>query len=154
MFENVKKNYKHLKSDIKPKGLINIIILITFIITSHGWLKNNGIFDGFTKLHYVLWYILIFVQVGYIINALLLDPLKRNKMEKAIYKLFTEGGLQSIKNIIIISDEEALLEAFLIILTLVIPFPFNVKMDNKYKIMLGLSKLGFFHLLASIIKHY
>jgi hypothetical protein len=97
---------------------------------------------------------MILGQVGYIVYTMLLDPLERNKMGKEIYKLFTEGGIEPLRNIIIISDEEPIFEAFLIFVALIIPFPFNVKMDHKYKIILGLSKVGLYHLVAAFIKHH
>ena len=97
---------------------------------------------------------MILGQVGYIVYTMLLDPLERNKMGKEIYKLFTEGGVEPLRNIIIISDEEPIFEAFLIFVALIIPFPFNVKMDHKYKIILGLSKVGLYHLVAAFIKHH
>jgi len=154
MFENIEPNIERLKKDIKPHGLTNIIIFAAITITSYGWLGNFGIFVGFDNFHHVLWFSMILGQVGYIVYTMLLDPLERNKMGKEIYKLFTEGGIQPLKNIIIISDEEPLFEAFLIFVALIIPFPFNVKMDHKYKIILGLSKVGLYHLVAALIKHH
>ena len=154
MIENFEKKFERLKRDIKPHGLTNIIILAALLITSYGWLGNFGVFDGFENFHHVLWISLIIGQVSYICYTLLLDPYERNRMGKEIYKLFTEGGIQPLKNIIVISDEEPLFEAFLIFLALIIPFPFNVEMGSKYKVILGLSKIGFYHLVAAIIKHH
>jgi len=154
MFENIENNIERLKKDIKPHGLTNIIIFAALIITSYGWLENFGIFDGFNDFHHVLWLSLLIGQVGYIVYIMLLDKGERNKMRKEIYNLFTEGGVQPLKNIIIISDEEPLFEAFLIFVAFIIPFPFNIKIDHKYKIILGLSKVGFYHLLSTLIKHY
>ena len=158
MFDNIdgklEQNFNQLKKDIKPHGLTNIIIFAAITITSYGWLGNFGIFDGFDNFHHILWISIILGQVAYIVYTMLLDPLERNKMGKEIYKLFTEGGIEPLRNIIIISDEEPLFEAFLIFVALIIPFPFNVKMDNKYKIILGLSKVGLYHLVAAFIKHH
>ena len=158
MFDNIdgklEQNFNQLKKDIKPHGLTNIIIFAAITITSYGWLGNFGIFDGFDNFHHILWISIILGQVAYIVYTMLLDPLERNKMGKEIYKLFTEGGIEPLRNIIIISDEEPLFEAFLISVALIIPFPFNVKMDNKYKIILGLSKVGLYHLVAAFIKHH
>tara|TARA_Y100001958_G_C21179359_1_gene509550 strand:+ start:426 stop:890 length:465 start_codon:yes stop_codon:yes gene_type:complete len=154
MFENIERNYEKLKKDIKPHGLTNIIIFAAITITSYGWLGNFGIFDGFNNFHHVLWLSLIIGQVGYIIYTMLLDQQERTKMGKEIYKLFTDGGIEPLRNIIIISDEEPLFEAFLIFVALIIPFPFNVEMSHKYKIILGLSKIGFYHLVAALIKHH
>lgn len=154
MFDNIDQKYERLKKDIKLHGLINIIIYVVLILTSYKWLGNFGIFDGFNRFHYFLWISLMIGQVGYIIYNMLIDQKERNKMGNEIYKFFTEGGLEPLRNIIIISDEEPVLEAFLIFIALIIPFPYNVKMSNKYKIILGLSKIGFYHLVSSIIKHH
>jgi hypothetical protein len=154
MFENVEQNLENLKQDIKPGGLTNIMIFTAITITSYGWLGNFGIFDGFDNFHHILWISMILAQVAYIVYTMLLDKGERNKMGKEIYKLFTEGGIEPLRNIIIISDEEPMFEAFLIFVALIIPFPFNLKMNNKYKIILGLSKIGAYHLVASFIKHH
>jgi hypothetical protein len=154
MFENTEQNLENLKKDIKPGGLTNIIIFSAITITSYGWLENFGVFDGFDNFHHILWISMILGQVAYIVYTMLLDPLERNKMGKEIYKLFTEGGIEPLRNIIIISDEEPMFEAFLIFTALVMPFPFNLKMNNKYKIILGLSKIGAYHLVAAFIKHH
>ena len=154
MFENVEQNLENLKKDIKPGGLTNIIIFAAITITSYGWLGNFGIFDGFDNFHHILWISMILGQVAYIVYTMLLDKGERNKMGKEIYKLFTEGGIEPLRNIIIISDEEPMFEAFLIFVALIIPFPFNLKMNNKYKIILGLSKIGAYHLVSSFIKHH
>lgn len=154
MFENIEQNYERLKKDIKPHGLTNIIIFTALIITSYGWLENFGIFDGFEDFHYILWVSLIIAQVAYIIYVMLLDKEKREGKQKSIYKLFTEGGIKPLKDIIIASDEEPLFEVFLIFIALIMPFPFNIKMGNKYKIIVGLSKVGIYHLLSVLLKHY
>jgi len=154
MFENTEQNLENLKKDIKPDGLTNIIIFAAITITSYGWLGNFGIFDGFDNFHHILWISMILGQVAYIVYTMLLDKGERNKMGKEIYKLFTEGGIEPLRNIIIISDEEPMFEAFLIFVALIIPFPFNLKMNNKYKIILGLSKIGAYHLVSSFIKHH
>ena len=154
MFENTEQNLENLKKDIKPDGLTNVIIFAAITITSYGWLGNFGIFDGFDNFHHILWISMILAQVAYIVYTMLLDKGERNKMGKEIYKLFTEGGIEPLRNIIIISDEEPMFEAFLIFVALIIPFPFNLKMNNKYKIILGLSKIGAYHLVSSFIKHH
>ena len=58
-----------------------------------------------------------------------------------------------MKKIIIISDNDVFFESILILIALIIPFPFNLRMNNEHKLLIGMSKIGFYHILAAIVEH-
>jgi len=149
----MKYNLQRLKKDIKSKGIFNIIILCTVFILSYGWMKNKGLFVGFSLYHYLLWTTLVLGQLIYIIYVLITRTNNSNEMETEIYRLFTEGGFNPLKKIIIISDNDVFFESILIGIALIIPFPFNLRMKNEHKLLIGLSKEGFYHILAAVVEH-
>jgi hypothetical protein len=149
----MKYNLQRLKKDIKPKGILNMIILFIVIILSYGWMKNKGLFVGFSLYHYLLWTTLVLGQLIYIIYVLITRTNNSNEMETEIYRLFTEGGFDPVKKIIIISDNDVFFESILILIALIIPFPFNLRMNNEHKLLIGMSKIGFYHILAAIVEH-
>ena len=139
-------------NDFEIKGVINIILTIILVFSSHGWMKHFGIFEGFKDLHFFLWYLFVVIYLGYFLKILIKDKKNQNKIEKEIYDFYTKGGIKPLKNIIIISDQEPVIEFLIIFTFLLIPFPFNVKINKKHKMILAFSKLGFYHFLAGLLK--
>ena len=147
------KFVKNLNRDMTNKGVLNILILVFFTILSYVFMRNKGLFEGFNVYHHVLWTTFVMSQFIYILYVLIVRRDGSSKVIKETYKLFTSGGFEPFKQLVILTDEDPIFGLLLVILALIMPFPFNLKMKNEHKLLIALSKIGVFHLLAAILKH-
>uniref|UniRef100_A0A6C0L0K0 Uncharacterized protein n=1 Tax=viral metagenome TaxID=1070528 RepID=A0A6C0L0K0_9ZZZZ len=144
---------KKLNRDMTKKGVLNILILVFFTILSYIFMQNKGLFEGFNVYHHVLWTTFVMSQFIYILYVLLIKNNSSSRVVKETYKLFTSGGFEPFKQLVILTDEDPIFGLLLVIIALIMPFPFNLKMKNEHKLLIALSKIGVFHLLAAILKH-
>ena len=144
---------RNINRDMTRKGLMNLLILIFLTVLTYVFMKNKGLFDGFTLYHHLVWSAFIGSTFVYIFYVMIVKHENSSEIEQATYELFTTGGYEPFKRIIILTDEDAILGTLLIIAALIIPFPFNLKLDNERIFLIAMAKVGIIHLTASILKH-
>tara|TARA_B110000285_G_C15115917_1_gene614067 strand:+ start:1403 stop:1870 length:468 start_codon:yes stop_codon:yes gene_type:complete len=145
---------KNINRDMTNKGILNILILTFVTVLTYVFMKNKGLFSGFSLYHHLVWSAFICSTFLYILYVMVIKHRNSSKVEKETYDLFTKGGFEPFKEIIILTDEDAILGVILIIVALIIPFPFNLKLDNERIFLIAMSKVGIIHLVASILKHF
>lgn len=145
---------KNINRDMTNKGILNILILIFVTVLTYAFMKNKGLFSGFTLYHHLVWSAFIGSTFVYILYVMVVKHKNSSEIEEETYKLFTKGGFEPFKKIIILTDEDAILGFILILVALIIPFPFNLRLNNERLFLIAMSKVGIIHLLASILKHF
>ena len=143
----------NFKKDLTIYGIINIIIYISLLIYIHYLLHYKyNMFRGFKDIHYIIWYSTVIIQTLYFC-MILYNPEKytKSRFGKNIYNLFTIGGYNSFKDILILSEKEPLYEYIYLFIFILIPFPILKNITYKKRILLLLSKIGLFHLISSLV---
>tara|TARA_B110001469_G_scaffold126857_1_gene145691 strand:- start:1598 stop:2092 length:495 start_codon:yes stop_codon:yes gene_type:complete len=144
--------FEQFKKDLKIGGIINIILYIGLNLYIQLYLSTKtSAFSGFKIYHQIIWYSILISQNIYIL-LILSNPNKyNNKMNKSMYNFFTIGGFNSIKDILIVSEEKPLIEYVLLFIFILIPWPILKKITWKNRFMLIFAKIGIFHFISSLI---
>tara|TARA_X000000950_G_C13916356_1_gene661177 strand:+ start:1436 stop:2038 length:603 start_codon:yes stop_codon:yes gene_type:complete len=156
-------NIKNIATSMSIIGLINLLLYVVFTFLVQLYMtRSTDIFDGFRWYHHLIWISIIFVQIIYIIVLVIFPKSVNSLMDGALYDIFTaelivDGKFKFMKLITIIKNlfkailVEPFIEYLLIIILMVIPWPFLENMSYMNRIQIILIKIGFFNLLISLI---
>ena len=141
-------------TDVKPLGILNIIIIVFLTIYFDIYLRKIGYFKGWKNYHYSMWYPIYVIHIFYLLYIIRdINEIKDDKLSLSVYQLITEGGYKPLEDIIYESDKTTNIMIGLIyfIVIFFMPIPSNKRLSLNDKILLILSRIGIVHLLVTFL---
>ena len=156
-------NIKNIATSMSIIGLINLLIYVIFTFLVQLYMtRSTDIFDGFRWYHHLIWISIIFVQIIYVIVLVVYPKSVDSLMDGALYDIFTanlieDGKFKFMRLITIIRNllkailVEPLIEYILLIVLMIIPWPFLENISYVKRIQIVLIKIGLFNLIISLL---
>lgn len=162
--ESTLKNIKNIAKSMSIIGSINLLIYVIFTFLVQLYMsKGTHIFDGFRWYHHLMWIAIIFVQVLYIIYIIIFPSNVDNLMDAALYDIFTTEIIDNngdiawsklltvVKNLLKAILVEPLMEYILLVILMVIPWPFLKKVSYSHRLHIIFMKVGIFNIIISLV---
>lgn len=147
------QTYNFIK-DIKPLGILNIIIIIFLTIYFDIYLRRTGYFRGWKRYHYSMWYPIYVIHIFYLLYIIKdINEIQDDRLSLSVYQLITEGGYKPLEDIIYESDKttNTIIGLIYFIVIFFMPIPSNKKISLNDKILLILSRIGIVHLMVTFL---
>jgi len=160
-------NYKRLfistAKSMSIIGCLNLLIYVIFTFLVQLYMTNNtNIFNNFRWYHHLLWIAIIFIQVAYVIYLILYPTGVNSKMDGALYDIFTVDVLQSgkfkfgtlgllVKNLLRAILVEPIMEYILLLVLVIIPWPFLKTVSYGKRLQMIILKAGIFSVIISLV---
>ncbi len=158
------KNIKNIAKSMSIVGSINLLLYVIFTYLVQLYMsKGTHIFKGFRWYHHFLWIAIILVQVLYIMYIIIFPSNVENLMDGALYDIFTTELINNngqfmwgrlftvIKNLLKAILVEPLMEYILLIVLMVIPWPFLKNVSYSQRLHILLMKVGLFNIIISLV---
>lgn len=157
-------NLKNIAKSMSIIGSINLLIYVIFTFLVQLYMsKGTHIFEGFRWYHHLIWIAIIFVQVIYILYIIIYPKNVDNLMDVTLYDIFTTEIIDRhgkmhwdrlfiiFKNLLKAILLEPLMEYILLILLMIIPWPFLKNVSYKHRLHIILMKVGLFNMIISLV---
>lgn len=156
-------NIKNIATSMSVIGLINLLIYVIFTFLVQLYMtRSTDIFDGFRWYHHLIWISIIFVQIIYIIVLVVYPNSVDTLMDGALYDIFTAKLIVNgkfkfmrlitlIKNLLKAILVEPFIEYILLIVLMIIPWPFLENISYLKRVQIILMKIGLFNLFISLL---
>lgn len=158
------KNIKNIAKSMSIIGSINLLIYVIFTFLVQLYMsRGTHIFEGFRWYHHFMWIAIIFVQVLYILYIIIFPSNVDNLMDAALYDIFTTEIIDNngniawirlstiIKNLLKAILVEPLMEYILLVVLMVIPWPFLKKVSYSHRLHIIFMKVGIFNIIISLV---
>ena len=161
--KNIVTNIKNIAKSMSIIGLINLLIYVIFTFLVQLYMtRSTNMFDGFLWYHHLIWISILFIQIIYVIVLVVYPKSVNSLMDGALYDIFTselieDGQFKFMRLITIIRNllkailVEPLLEYLLLIILMIIPWPFLKNISYIQRIQIILIKVGIFNVIISIL---
>lgn len=156
-------NIKNIAKSMSIIGLINLLLYVVFTFLVQLYMtRSTDIFSNFSWYHHLIWIIILFVQIIYVIILVIYPKSVNSLMDGALYDIFTaelmvNGKFKFMKLITIFKNllkailVEPLIEYILLIVLVLIPWPFLETISYLNRIQIILIKIGLFNVIISMI---
>ena len=141
-------------TDVKPLGILNIIIIVFLTIYFDIYLRKIGYFKGWKNYHYSMWYPIYVIHIFYLLYIIRdINEIKDDKLSLSVYQLITEGGYKPLEDIIYESYKttNTIIGLIYFIVIFFKPIPSNKRLSLNDNILLILSRIGIVHLLVTFL---
>jgi len=162
--ESYLKNIKNIAKSMSIIGALNLLVYVIFTFLVQLYMsKGTHIFEGFRWYHHFLWIAIIVVQIIYVLYIILFPSNVENLMDAALYDIFTteiinDNGhiiwdrlFKVIKNLLKAILVEPLMEYILLVVLMVIPWPFLKNVSYSHRLHIIFMKVGIFNILISLV---
>jgi hypothetical protein len=157
-----KKIFINTAKSMSIVGAINLLIYVIFTFLVQLYMtQNTNIFENFRWYHHLLWIAIIFVQVAYILYLILYPSAVNSLMDGALYDIFTIDVIKNrkfefntllilVKNLLRAILLEPLMEYILLIVLVIIPWPFLKNVSYSKRLQMIILKAGIFSVIISL----
>ena len=145
-------------------GALNLLVYVIFTFLVQLYMsKGTHIFEGFRWYHHFMWIAIIVVQVIYVLYIIIFPSNVENLMDAALYDIFTTEIIHDhghimwdklfkvVKNLLKAILVEPLMEYILLVVLMVIPWPFLKNVSYSHRLHIIFMKVGIFNILISLV---